>query len=341
MTKQNGLIAAAVALTLSAPVYAAEVTVSGVVEVEASSVENYDGETSTDVVLATAAMAVDAKLNERVSATLALLYEEDDVAFDGATLGLDEGYVTVQMNNTTALVAGHLYVPFGSFESNMVSDPMTLVLGETSETAIMLDMASGNVFGSLYTFNGDAKETTTSPDNDTLSFGANAGFANDDFSIGASYISNIADSNTLQDPGFSNTLDSAVPGMGVNLAWNINNFSVIGEYLAATQSFENGDVLGAADGTAVTVANAEKPTASYVELAYNTGVATIAVAYQMTEEALFLGLPETATSIAVSFDLMEGAGVGIEYISNEDYSVADGGTGETETAFTVQLAVEF
>jgi hypothetical protein len=284
-------------------------------------------------------MAVDAKLNERVSATIALLYEEDDAAFDGATFGLDEAYVTAQLNNITALVAGRMFVPFGSFESNMLSDPLTLQLGETAETAIMLDMASGSVYGSLYTFNGDAEETSAAPNNDTLSFGANLGFANDNVTLGASYISNLADSDFLQNPGIPGSLSAAVAGYGVNLGWRLNNFSLIAEYLAAAEEFTNGDVLG--DGGAFTVANREQPTASNVELAFDTGRATIAVAYQITEEALFLGLPETATSIAVSFDLMEGAGIGIEYISNEDYSVADGGTGETETAFTVQLAVEF
>jgi hypothetical protein len=339
MKQQNGLIATAVALTLSAPVFATDVAISGLVEVEAGTVENYAGETSTDVVLAKAEMAVDAKLNDRVSASLVFLYEEDDMAFDGATFGLDEGYVAVQLNNASSLLAGRMFVPFGSFDSYMISDPLTKQLGETSETAIMLDMASGNVYGSLYTFNGDSEETSAAPNNDTLSFGANLGFANDNVTLGASYISNLADSNFLQNPGIPGSLNAAVAGYGVNLGWKMNNFSILAEYLAAAEEFTNGDMLG--DGGTFTVANREQPTARNVEFAFDTGSATIALAYQMTEEALFMELPETATSIAVSFDLMEGARVGIEYISKEDYSVADGGTGQTETGFTVQLAVEF
>ena len=333
MKNQNGFIAAAVASALSAPVYATEVSLSGAVEVELGIAENYAGAKVTDVTVATATLGVDAQINDRVSATLAFLYEEDATAF-----GLDEGYVTLHMNTATSLTAGRIYVPFGSFDSNMVSDPLTLELGETSETAIMLGMGSGEVSGSLYTFNGDAGDNTAT-DNDELSFGANIAYATDSLTVGASYISNIADTDGLQPatdiPG---QIKSAVAGMGVNFGMNMNNFSIIAEHIAAADSFANGDIL--ANGGA-TVANQETPTASNIELAFDTGNAVIAAAYQTTNEALFLGLPESATSVAVSFDVMDGAGMGIEYISKNDYSVSDGGTGEIETAITVQLGVEF
>lgn len=337
MKKQNGVLAAAIAAALCTPVYAVEVTLSGAVEVELGATEDYDGVTATDVVLATAALGVDAKVNERVSAYLGFLYEEDDAAFDGAAFGLEEGYLTLQLNDTTALTAGRLFVPFGSFESNMISDPLTLELGETSESALMLEMANGNVSAALYTFNGDADETTTSADNDTLSFGANLGFANDSVSLGASYISNLADSDFMQaaTPG---TLKSAVAGYGVNFGWRVNNVSVIAEYLAAAEGFSNGDVLTEGD---VSVTNREQPSASNLELAFETGNATIAVAYQMTTEAAFLGLPETVTSAAVTFAVMEGASIGAEYATMTDYDVADGGSGESASAITLQLAVEF
>ena len=99
---------------------------------------------------------------------------------------------------TTSLSAGRMYVPFGSYESNMVSDPLTLDLGETSETAIMVGMESGNISGSLYTFSGDTDETSAT-DNDALSFGGNITYRTDTLWMGASYISNIADSDGIQD----------------------------------------------------------------------------------------------------------------------------------------------
>ncbi|MCW8917865.1 MAG: LbtU family siderophore porin [Gammaproteobacteria bacterium] len=337
MKNKNGFTVAALAALLSAPVYATDVAFSGQVEVEAGMAEDYDGTTTTDLVLAKAVLLADVAISEPLSAHLALLYEEDGEAFDGTTFGLEEGYVTLQLSDAMALVAGRMFVPFGRFESNMVSDPLTKELGESSETAVVLEMTGGNLGASLYTFNGDADETTSSADNDTLSFGARLGFANDNFSLGASYISNLADSDFLQatTPG---TLKSAVAGYGVNFGWRVNNVSLIAEYLAAAEGFSNGDVLTAGD---VPVASQEQPSASNLELAFESGNATFAVAYQMTTEAAFLGLPETVASAAVSFAVMEGASIGAEYATMADYAVVDGGGGESASALTLKLVVEF
>ncbi len=332
MKKQNGLIAAAVAAAMSAPVYAAEVSISGAVEVEASNSEDFAGATATDIVVATAAVGVDAKLNERVSATLAFLYEEDDTDF-----GLDEGYITMAMNKTTSLVAGRMYVPFGSFESNMVSDPLTLELGETSETALLLGMESGNVSGSVYTFNGDADEDKEIADGDNaaLSFGANIAFANDNMSIGASYISNIAETDGLSGAtadvnGVAN-VDSAVAGYGFSFGYTMGNFSVIAEHVTAADKFAATDLGGA-------TIREDKPRATNVEVAVALQNGTLAAAYQVSSETAFMGLPKYITSVAYTFEPMKDVGMGLEYASMEDFK-ANGS--ETANVITAQLAVEF
>lgn len=330
MNKFKGYMIALAAASLSTPVLAeSALSISGVVEVEASSGEDYAGDKTSDIVLATVEMAVDAEINERVSAHVAFLYEEDETDF-----GLDEGTLSLNLSGTSYLTAGRMYVPFGNFDSYMISDPLTLELGETSETVLLYGMESGNFSGSLYTFNGDTDESSAT-DNDQLSFGANAAYSIGEIWFGGSYISNIADSDAIQDLSVPSTVDSPVAGMGVNFGMNINSFTILAEYVAAMDSFANGDLGGS-------VANEEKPTASNVELAFNLNSGTtVAFAYQMTDEAAFLGLPETATSVAFSFAAMEGANVGLEYINRQDYDVADGGTGESDNAVTLQLAVEF
>ena len=333
MKKQNGLIAAAVAAVLSTPVYAADITISGALEVEASASEDYSNNNTSDVVVATAAVGLDAKINERVSATVGFLYEEDATDFN-----VDEGYITLQMNDTTSIVAGRMYVPFGNFASNMVSDPLTLELGETSETAVMMAMESGSVAGGLYLFNGDADDSTDTADNDELSFGANVGYAADNMGFGVSYISNIADSDML---AVNQGVADEVAGMGAHFNMNFNNVTVIAEYLAAADDFAVGDQLKDMDGNTQTLTKAITPSAANLEVAFDTGSATVAVAYQVTDEAVVLGMPESKASAAVSFEVMEGASMGIEYATGDDYETADGGTGKSDSAFTVQLAVEF
>ncbi len=337
MKKQNGLIAVAVAAALVSPVYAAEIEFSGAVEVEASSSEDYAGATTSDIVVATAALAVDAKLNNRVSGHLAFLYEEDDAEFDGATFGLDEATLSLQVTQMASLSAGRMFVPFGSFESNMISDPLTLELGETSETAIMLSTEDRGVTASIYAFKGDVDEISVPPatDDDTISYGVKVGYAAANMWMGASYISNIAESDGLQQAG--NSVASAVEGMGVNFGIKVNNATLILEHVAAADNFTNGDNLAGN-----VVANSETPTASNIEVAFNLQKgATFALAYQMTDEAQFLDMPETVMSAAYSVEVMPGTSIGLEYMSMDDYGVADGGSGETATAYTLQMAVEF
>jgi hypothetical protein len=47
-------------------------------------------------------------------------------------------------------------VPFGTFETHLVSDPLTLEIGETNETAVVAGFARGGFGGAVYVFNGDS-----------------------------------------------------------------------------------------------------------------------------------------------------------------------------------------
>ena len=75
-----------------------------------------------------------------------------DVAFsivvDGAviTLGNTE-------KNPVYLAAGKMAVPFGNYETQMISDPLTLEIGETAEDALQLGVEAGGFYGSVYAFN--------------------------------------------------------------------------------------------------------------------------------------------------------------------------------------------
>ncbi len=330
MQKNHALLAGAVSAVLAVPAYAEEpIVFSGAVEVEAAMAEDFAGAKSSDIVLATVELAADAVISERVNAHIGLLYEEDDTDF-----GLDEGYVVLQASDTMSITAGRLYVPFGSFESNMVSDPLTLELGETSETALMIGVDSGNTAASFYTFNGDSQEAAevAAGDDDSLGFGVSIAYGNESMALGASYLSNLADSDALQslDNGGGNVgvVDSTVAGIGVNFAYRMGSFTLLAEHVTAMDNFVAGDLDNSvtADRT---------PAATSIELAYDSGTAIFAVAHQVTDEADFAELPETATSVAVSYEVMAGADLGIEYLSAEDYA------GNDASAFTMQLAVDF
>jgi len=311
--------------------------IGGLVEVEALAAEDYAGAKTSDVTLATVELALDSEINERLSAHIAFLYEEDATDF-----GLDEGTVTLGLNDSLAFTAGKMYVPFGRFDSFMVSDPQTLAMGETVETVLMLEGAGSGLYGSVYLFSGDSDRASTvaNGDDNEFSGGFSLGYAQDGvFDVGVSYISNIADSDTLQELAVGGTnvgeVDTRVAGASAYLSATLGPVTLLGEHVGALKHFTNGDLDGS-------VTNEERPSASNIELGIELGGGvTLAAGYQKTREALFIGLPETVTAATVAYEVMEGATLAAEYARQKDYAVNDGGSGEEATTVTVQLAVEF
>ncbi len=312
------------------------VTFSGLVEVEAFKTDGYDGEDESDITLATVELGIDISLHKFVSGHLLFLWEEDDTE----PVDIDEGYI--YLGNTeffpVFFQVGKLYVPFGNFESNMISDPLTLELGETRETAGVLGLEYSGFYAAAYAFNGDVDEE--GDDNEIRCFGFNGGFAfeNEDFSldIGAGWINSIAASDTLADtlPG---EIDDYVAGWTAHAVINWRNFTLIGEYLAATNDFEAGE-MDWKDGGA-------EPEAWNLEAACTFEVAghetVFALAWQGTDEALALELPEDRYMGTLSVVIVDGLTFSLEYAHDEDYSKSDGGTGDNSDTVTTQLSLEF
>jgi hypothetical protein len=123
------------------------ITISGVVEAEAgfSSTDYNDSATDdvdeSDIVLATVELGIDAEVYKHVSGHILLLYEEDE---NDGNIAIDEGFITIDGKDVVPLYlnAGQLYVPFGQFESHMITDPLTLDLGETSQSAVQVGFAN-------------------------------------------------------------------------------------------------------------------------------------------------------------------------------------------------------
>ena len=312
------------------------VTLSGLVEVEAFKTDGYDGEDESDITLATVELGINVNLHKFVSAHVLFLWEEDDTE----PVDVDEGYI--YLGNTeffpVYFQVGKLYVPFGNFESNMISDPLTLELGETRESAAVFGFESHGFYGAAYAFNGDVDEK--GDDNEIKCYGFNAGYAfeKDDFSLdlGAGWINSIAASDNLADmlPG---EIEDYVGGWTAHAIINWKNFALIGEYLAATNDFEAGE-MDWKDGGA-------EPEAWNLEAAYTFAVAghetVFALAWQGTDEALALELPEDRYMGTLSVGIIDGLTFSLEYAHDEDYGKSDGGTGDHADTVTTQLSLEF
>jgi hypothetical protein len=298
------------------------VTLSGAVEVEASYTDPDSGSSESDIVVATVELGVAAAITDNIETNIVFLYEEDDtdLEVDVATMGY-------QLNNSGfSFLLGQDYVPFGSYETHLVNDTLALEIGEARETAFAVNYEAGLFGGSFYIFNGDQDED----DHNTIqNFGARIGLSGDNFTVGTDYISNLADSDSLQDNDYGyDSGEDAVAGASFYASANYSNITLLAEYLTALDEF-------AVDG-----ANSE-PEAMQIEAAIEMGAFTYALSYQETDEALFIELPEERISFGVSTEIFDGIGLGVQLQRDSDYSIEDSGSGDDINSVVVQLAAEF
>ena len=318
-----------------------KVKFSGLVEIEAFAGKDFAGAKTSDVTLATVELGLEAKITDLVSANVVALYEEG--AAEDDHLIIDVGTITLgnEEKSPFYLTAGKMYVPFGSFASALVSDPLTLELAETRDTALLAGFATAGWYGSLYTFNGEVDKTGS---NDTMStFGANFGYKLEEgdwqMDLGAGWLNHLGNSNTLRDhlATTSVTVEGFTDALAMHGRLQYGGLSVTAEYIAALDSFQPGEMDFAGRGA--------KPEAWQLELAYATEVAerevTLALGYQRTEEAVALGLPEHRYLAAIGVGIFDHTTLALEYRHDQDYDLAQGGTDESAHQVVAQLAVEF
>ncbi len=316
--------------------------ISGAVEIEMNSGEAYDSaEKSSDIALATVELGFDAKINDRVSAHVLMLHEDDST--ESPTI--DEGTITIT-NGPIFINAGRMYIPFGNFESNMISDPLTLEIAETQEAAIEFGYEANGFRASVYAFNGEADKNKA--DNDvvddfgiSIGYSMKAGSVNLDF--GLDYLNNMAETDGLEGAMLIGpTIEEHTAGMALHAILNIGSLAIIAEHISAADDFNTLDLdFNGAKAS---------PSASNIELAYTMEMGgsevTIAVAHQSTADidpasAFTLGLPESRNMISLSTTIADDVGFAVEYTDSDDYETADGGSGESGGVLTAQLAVEF
>ena len=318
------------------------VALSGRVEVEATSSKDFDGIENSDVTLATVEIGLQTALSDWSSARLLLLYEEGE---EDNHLIVDEGVITLGNMEKFPfyLVAGKMYLPFGFYESSMISDPLTLELGETNDSAAQVAFNAAGFYGSVYGFNGDINET--GEDDKIDSWGADIGYGYEAegfcLEAGIDWINNIGDTDAvgdyLLDDVSIDAIDDYVDGLAVHAAFSLGPFRLIGEYVTALDEFDVAEIDFDGQGA--------EPEAMIFEVNYTTQLfsreTVFALGYQTTDEALALGLPEKRYLGAVNICLFDHTLLAFEYLHDEDYDENKGGTGKDGHAATVQLAVEY
>lgn len=319
------------------------IELGGTIEVEAK-YERFDSdekgtEDSSDMTLASAELSVNVGITDQIKGYILFDYEEDD---DNVTV--DEAIIHIRAEELCVpdeacgspwyASAGRLYVPFGYFESHFISDPVTLELGETRESAVVAGLANDWINVSAGVFNGDVDER--GGDDHIDNFVASARLTLPEETIpdlelmaGASYINNIADSDELQDMVQGNEVEEYIDGFSLFVHLVVmDRFFAEAEYVGVADDFHDDD-LDLEPGEHF------EPRAWNIELAYAVlENLQLGVRYEGSDDALDF-LPEWRCGGVINYNLFENTLLALEYLYGEFED------NDEVTTVTSQLAVEF
>lgn len=353
------------------------IALSGAVEPYAFVTSPYIGQTTGATDLGRAELDVAAAVNEWVEGYLSLSYNDSPSIITGTQIErsiiyLSKGFVNIGNLERTPLyfTAGQSVVPFGRFASSMVSANLPSLLAKTTARPVIFGYKNQHgpgLFAAVYGFKSDVTlgKSGVGGVNIGHTFHKNGHIGE----IGASYITNIADSNGMQNNGSApgttfggfgsitngSQLIRKVPAFDAHFSWSMDAYSITLEYVTATKAFRPMDLsfngLGARPSAyniegAITFKAWERP-------------ASIAVGYQNTSEALALNLAKQRISGVFNISLWQDTVESIEYRHDIDYKAtqfANGanslvpgtpanlptlGTGRTRDTVTAQVAIYF
>jgi hypothetical protein len=208
------------------PAWYDAIELEGLVEVEANRVSPEHGDTTSDINAATVELGLEAEVNAWVAVELLLLYEEE--SDNNGDFNVDTALITLANPEANWFVrAGRSTLPFGLYPTQMISDPLTLDLGETNDSAIEAGYAIGELAFSLFLFQGDQNDKA---DN----FGAQLDYdgeiagVSSHFNLG--YLDNLAESDTIVDEGWI-TVDDKMAAWTASAEFGIGSWTLIGDYL--------------------------------------------------------------------------------------------------------------
>ena len=308
---------------------------------------------ASDIWVARANFYIDADVNSWTTAHIAYrgvrapLYASiNDPAAYAPGVPIDEAYITMANFAKSPLYvrAGREYVRFGRYHRDEIPPTLPQMLSQTQADVLELGFVDASGFnGSVYVFRGTPK--VTRPRLDINNGGGQIGYIfhqfgfDIDFSL--DYLYNMVDVNyifgtpTVAGPVIGAGYLSNVSAVSAEMDLNYGLFDLAVHFTSAIDSFLPSEFLFKGTGA--------EPSALYAGAGYTFDTmghpSRLGISYQHSWEALTvggifgagLGVPESRLQADYTIDMWKNTQLGAHIVYDEDYRIADGGTGTEHT----------
>ncbi len=331
----------------------------GRVQVRAYQNDTFAGKTLQDLYLYKAEIYNELILTPWLTGFAALAYDSNTNApgvsdpqhLFNEPIFFDRAFITLGNLNKSPFynTTGLFWAPFGIYNTFMLTPPLTRLMSFTKVTGSLIGYAEHGVSMQLYSYKGSTRVDGEGNDLfNQLGFNVDYNKSSQDASwnIGGGLISNMADSNGMQDvkgnsgfKGFGSSwddeqIDHYVPAMNVHGKLNIHSFSFIGEWNAALIPFAVNNLSFDQHGA--------KPQAWTVETGYHFAMMdkpmVLAIGYGQTSQALALNLAEKRYVATLTGFLWRHTREKLEFKHELNYPLGSTATGQgTPSANTHSL----
>jgi hypothetical protein len=358
------------------------VVISGGIEGQIVFNRDFTGYSNGDINLSTAELDITPLVSSWANGFVALSFDSSSAAtgnrVENSRIYLSRGFITFGNLEKVPLYisVGQMYVPFGRYSSAMLTTPLTKSIARIQDRVALLGLFRHGFYGEVYGYKGDRTSGTQ------FTFkqgGINAGYQTANVDFGGGYVTNIADSQGMQNNGinsvlvaFANATSIATVVLnqfggfgetptGNDLSHNVGAadghleffygpFSVIAEYITTTQQFDPSDLSFAGNPANVKAMHLET---DFTWQIHNKPI-VLGLIYGQTWESLALNVPKNSYAAVISTSIFKNTMFGIEYRHDINYGktaldattgselpVPTANIGGTRNLITVQFGAYF
>lgn len=358
------------------------VEVSGGLEGQAIYNDDFTGDANGSIDLSNAEIDIVPMVSTWASGFFSLAYDSSPASTGSrnpkSTIYLKRGFLTIGNLDRSPIYfsIGEMYSPYGRYSSAMLTAPLTLSMMRILAPTMRLGFFKKGFYGAIYGFDGSSNTGNNFIRQGGLNFGYKNKTRFGHIEAGIGYVTNIADSQGMQNNGLTNTLTAggfsqefsgfentvranntpgnnlahSVGGGDAHLEVGYHNWYFVGEFMTATRRFAPTDLTYANRGAL--------PASLHTEIDYTWHVGkvpwTLGVAYGQTWQALALNLPKNSYWVLLSTSLWKDTVEGVEYRHDVNYPVQAAGSatgagiavptanvGGTRNMVTFQVGVYF